>query len=142
MIAILSMENVSYIVKLADRFLCDEIMEKCCAFLAGVLENPKSSPTEKTAVLNLGHKYFKSHKGCTLLEKISTLKMKEIDLDSLDSFDIIRGLLLKYVSGVRSVSDKGYLSGKRYSNDLKTEVFYAHVVEGKLRELCQTLQDL
>lgn len=60
--AILTLENVTYVLKLADKFLCDDIILKCRSFLLGSLNSSKT-PMENTKLLNLANRYFKTDVG-------------------------------------------------------------------------------
>jgi len=112
LIAEITMNNVSFVVKLADRFLCPSILKKCEKMLRDhtilldlQIPNPHCK-TNRSIVCNLIHRYFP-----TLQSYVSHWSLSQIDLSTIENLEYCRNVVLNYV---RKVDQFGKLMKQGY----------------------------
>jgi len=98
----LTMKNVSYITKLADRFICNALLKKCEELLLTEAKQPwMNTNLNRSIILNLSSKYFPK-----LMKEpaITNFTISKIDLGAIENLELIREKIVKYVSNVREVN--------------------------------------
>lgn len=113
---VLTTENVEYITKLADEYVCTDLLMKCEEFF---LEEAKKVPLtnqKRTKLINISYRF--QHVFTRLIQEtaVNNFEISQVDLQLIENVNIepIRSKMTAQVKELEVIKEKGLRKGKEW----------------------------